>query len=77
MSKINLYDSILSPLVTEKSTNLSEINKKTILQKNKIVEKQDKKPEKMSITKEKITTKVEQKKEEIQKKVEKKDIKSE
>ena len=27
MSKINLYDSILSPLVTEKSTNLSEINK--------------------------------------------------
>ena len=27
MSKINLYDSILSPVVTEKSTNLSEINK--------------------------------------------------
>ena len=27
MSKINLYDSILSPMVTEKSTNLSEINK--------------------------------------------------
>ena len=27
MSKINLYDSILSPFVTEKSTNLSEINK--------------------------------------------------
>ena len=27
MSKINLYDSILSPLVTEKSTNLSEISK--------------------------------------------------
>ena len=27
MNKINLYDSILSPLVTEKSTNLSEINK--------------------------------------------------
>ena len=27
MSKINLYDSILSPLVTEKSTNLSELNK--------------------------------------------------
>ena len=27
MSKINLYDSILSPLVTEKSTNLSEMNK--------------------------------------------------
>ena len=42
MNKINLYDSILSPVVTEKSTNLSEINKKTILEKNKIVEKQDK-----------------------------------
>ena len=27
MSKVYLYDSILSPLVTEKSTNLSEINK--------------------------------------------------
>ena len=27
MSKLNLYDSILSPVVTEKSTNLSEINK--------------------------------------------------
>ena len=27
MTKINLYDSILSPLVTEKSTNLSEMNK--------------------------------------------------
>jgi len=27
MSKINLYDSILSPVVTEKSTNLSEMNK--------------------------------------------------
>ena len=27
MSKINLYDSILNPLVTEKSTNLSELNK--------------------------------------------------
>ena len=27
MNKINLYDSILSPLVTEKSTHLSEINK--------------------------------------------------
>ncbi len=27
MNKINLYDSILSPLVTEKSTNLTEINK--------------------------------------------------
>ena len=27
MNEINLYDSILSPLVTEKSTNLSELNK--------------------------------------------------
>ncbi len=27
MNKINLYDSILGPLITEKSTNLSEINK--------------------------------------------------
>ena len=27
MNKINVYDSILSPLVTEKSTNLSELNK--------------------------------------------------
>ena len=27
MVKINLYDSILSPLVTEKSTKLSEMNK--------------------------------------------------
>ena len=27
MNKINLYDSILSPLVTEKSTNLSEMSK--------------------------------------------------
>ena len=27
MSKINLYDSILNPLITEKSTKLSEMNK--------------------------------------------------
>ena len=27
MNKINLYDSILNPLVTEKSTKLSEMNK--------------------------------------------------
>ena len=27
MSKLNLYDSILNPLLTEKSTNLSEMNK--------------------------------------------------
>jgi large subunit ribosomal protein L3 len=57
--------------------SVKKINKKTILEKNKIVEKQDKNPKKMSITKEKITTKVEQKKEDMKKKVEKKDIKSE
>ena len=27
MSKINLFDKILTPVVTEKSTNLSELNK--------------------------------------------------
>ena len=27
MNKINLYDSILAPVVTEKSTKLSELNK--------------------------------------------------
>ena len=27
MDKINLYDKIISPLLTEKSTNLSELNK--------------------------------------------------
>ena len=27
MNKIHLYDKIISPLVTEKSTNLSELNK--------------------------------------------------
>ena len=29
MDKIHLYDKILSPMVTEKSTNLSELNKVT------------------------------------------------
>ena len=29
MDKIHLYDKILSPVVTEKSTNLSELNKVT------------------------------------------------
>ena len=29
MNKINFYDSILSPIVTEKSTSLSEMNKIT------------------------------------------------
>ena len=27
MSKVNLYDKIISPIVTEKSTNISEQNK--------------------------------------------------
>ena len=31
MEKIHLYDKILSPLVTEKSTNLSEQNKICLL----------------------------------------------
>ena len=56
--------------------SVKKINKKTILEKNKIVEKEDKKPKKASVTEEKITTKVEQKKEQIMK-VEKKDIKRE
>ena len=38
MNKINLYDSILSPLVTEKSTNLSEINK-VVFKVNKLADK--------------------------------------
>ena len=33
MSKIHLYDKILSPVVTEKSTNLSEYNKINIINK--------------------------------------------
>ena len=52
--------------------SVKKINKKTILEKNKIVEKQDENQKKMNVTKEKITTKVDQKKEEIIKKVEKK-----
>ena len=47
MSKINLYDSILSPLVTEKSTNLSEINKVVF----KVNSSADKKSIKKSIEK--------------------------
>ena len=35
MDKIHLYDKILSPLVTEKSTNLSEQNKITFRVPNK------------------------------------------
>ena len=38
MNKINLYDSILSPLVTEKSTNLSEINK-VVFKVNRLADK--------------------------------------
>ena len=38
MNKINLYDSILSPVVTEKSTNLSEMNK-VIFKVNSLADK--------------------------------------
>ena len=38
MNKINLYDSILSPVVTEKSTILSEINK-VVFKVNKLADK--------------------------------------
>ena len=47
MNKINLYDSILSPVVTEKSTNLSEINKVVF----KVNSSADKKSIKKSIEK--------------------------
>ena len=47
MSKINLYDSILSPLVTEKSTNLSELYKVVF----KVNSSADKKSIKKSIEK--------------------------
>ena len=35
MNKIHLYDKILSPVVTEKSTNLSQLNKVTFKVPNK------------------------------------------
>ena len=35
MNKIHLYDKILSPVVTEKSTNLSQLNKVTFKVSNK------------------------------------------
>ena len=38
MSKINLYDSILNPFVTEKSTNLSEMNK-VVFKVNRLLNK--------------------------------------
>ena len=47
MNKIHLYDSILSPLVTEKSTKLSEINKVVF----KVNSSADKKSIKKSIEK--------------------------
>jgi len=47
MNKINLYDSILSPLITEKSTNLSELNK-VVFKVNSLA---DKKSVKKSIEK--------------------------
>ena len=43
MGKIHLYDNIISPLITEKSTNLSELNK--------VVFKINKKANKVSIKK--------------------------
>ena len=44
MEKIHLYDKILSPVVTEKSTNLSELNKivfKVNVTKINIINKQN------------------------------------
>lgn len=38
MNKIDLYDSILNPLLTEKSTNLSEMNK-VVFKVNKLANK--------------------------------------
>ena len=43
MPKIHLYDNIISPMITEKSTNLSELNK--------VVFKINKKANKISIKK--------------------------
>ena len=47
MEKIHLYDKIISPLVTEKSTNLSEQNKITF----KVNSKANKKNLKVNIEK--------------------------
>ena len=47
MDKIHLYDKILSPVVTEKSTNLSELNKITF----KVPDGADKKNLKKNIEK--------------------------
>ena len=47
MNKINLYDSILNPVVTEKSTNLSEMNKVVF----KVITSANKKSVKKSIEK--------------------------
>ena len=38
MNKINLYDSILNPVVTEKSTNLSAMNK-VVFKVNRLINK--------------------------------------
>ena len=43
MEKIHLYDKIISPLVTEKSTNLSEQNKITFKVNSKATKKNLKK----------------------------------
>ncbi|MFL2887322.1 MAG: 50S ribosomal protein L23 [Candidatus Pelagibacter sp.] len=47
MSKVNLYDKILSPIVTEKSTNISEQNKIVF----KVPEKANKKNLKTTVEK--------------------------
>ena len=47
MNKVNLYDKILSPIITEKSTNISELNKITF----KVPSKANKKNLKTSIEK--------------------------
>ena len=47
MSKINLYDSIIAPVITEKSTNLSSLNKVVF----KVIDKANKKNLKKNIDK--------------------------
>tara|TARA_B100001057_G_C22716729_1_gene898057 strand:+ start:722 stop:1015 length:294 start_codon:yes stop_codon:yes gene_type:complete len=47
MSKVNLYDSILTPVITEKSTNLSSLNKVVF----KVVDTANKKSLKKNIEK--------------------------
>ena len=61
MDKLNLYDKILSPFVTEKSTNLSELNKivfKVPSNANKVnIKKNIEKIFKVNVTKINITNK--------------------